>query len=181
MASSSRYACAPVLSFSAIVLQVIRSSLHLRTTQFSNRFVGAALPHSGTRKNIDLQRAEANDLQEVETCLEDLAHPDDPLGRVIPTRPGQKEKRYVQLLFGEPEFDLSAASPAPTLESVADKSHAGASGSRVRCVGLARQFIVIWFDHTQPSPLLPMASTGHPSMASLQSASSSGVVGCLNT
>ena len=51
----------------------------------------------------------------------------------------------------------------------------------VRCVGLARQFIVIWFDHTQPSPLLPMASTGHPSMASLQSASSSGVVGCLNT
>jgi hypothetical protein len=51
----------------------------------------------------------------------------------------------------------------------------------VRCVGLARQFIVIWFDHTQPSPSLPMASTGHPSMASLQSASSSGVVGCLNT
>jgi hypothetical protein len=40
---------------------------------------------------------------------------------------------------------------------------------------------VIWFDHTQPSPLLPIASTGHPSMASLQSASSSGVVGCLNT
>src|SRR5689334_6458565 len=39
----------------------------------------------------------------------------------------------------------------------------------------------IWFDHTQPSPLSPMASTGHPSMASLQSASSSGVVGCLNT
>ena len=38
-----------------------------------------------------------------------------------------------------------------------------------------------WFDHTQPSPLLPIASTGHPSMASLHSASSSGVVGCLNT
>ena len=35
--------------------------------------------------------------------------------------------------------------------------------------------------NTQSSPLLPMASTGHPSMASLQSASSSGVVGCLNT
>ena len=56
-----------------------------------------------------------------------------------------------------------------------------ASGSPVRCVGLARQFILIWFDHTQPSPSLPMASTGHPSMASLQSSSSSGVVGCLNT
>ena len=139
------------------------------TSQFSNRFVGAALPHSGTRRNIDLQRVEANDLQEVETCLEDLAHPDDPLLRVIPTRPGQKEKRYVQLLFGEPEFDLSAASPAPTLESVADKSRVGASGSPV-----ATLFIVIWFDQTQPSPLLPIASTGHPSMASLQSASGSG-------
>ena len=113
------------------------------TSQFSNRFVGAALPHSGMRRNIDLQRVEANDLQEVETCLEDLAHPDDPLVRVIPTRPRQKEKRYVQLLFGEPEFDLSAASPAPTLESVADKSRAGASGSPVCCVGLAGQFIVV--------------------------------------
>jgi len=60
-------------------------------------------------------------------------------------------------------------------------ARAGASGSPVRCGGVARQFIVIWFDHTQPSPLLPMASTGHPSMASSQSASSSGVVGCLNT
>ena len=36
----------------------------------------------------------------------------------------------------------------------------------VRCVGVTRQFIVVWFDHTQPSPLLSMASTGHPSMAS---------------
>src|SRR6476469_8578382 len=53
-------------------------------------------------------------------------------------------------------------------------SRADASGSPV-----AALFIVIWFDHTQPSPSLPMASTGHPSMASLQSASSSGVVGCL--
>ena len=58
---------------------------------------------------------------------------------------------------------------------------AGASGSPVRCVGLPGSSLVIWFDHTQPSPLLPMASTGHPSMASLQSASSSGVVGCLKT
>ena len=48
-------------------------------------------------------------------------------------------------------------------------------------VRLPALFVVICFDHTQPSPLSPMASTGHPSMASLQSASSSGVVGCLNT
>ena len=38
-----------------------------------------------------------------------------------------------------------------------------------------------WFDHTQPSPLFPIASTGHPSIASRQRASSSGVVGCLKT
>jgi hypothetical protein len=63
-------------------------------------------------------------------------------------------------------------------------------GRRIARVLLVRPFaalvwlgscIVIWFDHTQPSPSLPMASTGHPSMASLQTASSSGVVGCLNT
>src|SRR5579863_6761059 len=33
----------------------------------------------------------------------------------------------------------------------------------------------------EASPLLPMASTGQPSMASLQSFSSSGVAGCLKT
>ena len=55
---------------------------------------------------------------------------------------------------------------------LAENDKAGAMG---------KLFMVIWFDHTQPSPLLPIASTGHPSMASLQSASSSGVVGCLNT
>jgi hypothetical protein len=81
---------------------------------------------------------------------------------------------YVPLL-GKPHFALIAGSiPERWLARVL-------LVRAVRCVGLARQFIVIWFDHTQPSPLLPMASTGHPSMASWQSASSSGVVGCLNT
>ena len=32
------------------------------TCQFSNRFVIAAAPHSGTRRNIGLQRVEASDL-----------------------------------------------------------------------------------------------------------------------
>ena len=77
---------------------------------------------------------EANDLQEVETCLEDLAHPDNPLVRVIPTRPGQKEKRYVQLLSGEPELDVSAASLAPTLESVSDMSRLDIFESELRAL-----------------------------------------------
>src|SRR6266436_5638517 len=37
------------------------------------------------------------------------------------------------------------------------------------------------FDHTHPSPLFPIASTGHPSSASRHRASSSGVAGCLKT
>jgi uncharacterized protein len=96
------------------------------------------VPRSGTRRNIGLQRLEANDLQEVETCLEDLAHPDDPLVRVIPTQPGQKEKRYVQLLSGKPELDVSAASPAPTLESVPDMSHLRHARKRIESAAAKR-------------------------------------------
>jgi hypothetical protein len=96
------------------------------------------VPRSGTRRNIGLQRLEANDLQEVETCLEDLAHPDDPLVRVIPTQPGQKEKRYVQLLSGKPELDVSAASPAPTLESVSHMSHLRHARKRIESAAAKR-------------------------------------------
>src|SRR5207302_1949137 len=39
-----------------------------------------------------------NTLEEVESCLADLANGDAPLVRVLPARAGQKEKRYVQLL-----------------------------------------------------------------------------------
>ena len=61
-------------------------------------------------------------LQEVEACLEGLSGGDDPLVRVIPARPGQKEKRYVQLLSAERELDFSAAVPVPNPESVSEKS-----------------------------------------------------------
>jgi hypothetical protein len=61
-------------------------------------------------------------LPEVEACLEDLARGDDPLVRVIPARPGQKEKRYVQLLSAERGFDLSADIPTAKVESVPEKS-----------------------------------------------------------
>src|SRR5208282_2273772 len=90
-----------------------------------------------------------------------------------------------------PTLQTQGAHPATKSPAIHSTSNAGSVPKRwlarvllVRpfaALVLARQFIVIWFDHTQPSPLLPMASTGHPSMASLQSVSSSGVVGCLNT
>jgi uncharacterized protein len=60
-------------------------------------------------------------LPEVEACLEDLAHGDDPLVRVIPARPGQKEKRYVQLLSATPEPGVSPAESAHALESSSEK------------------------------------------------------------
>lgn len=58
---------------------------------------------------------------EVEECLRALGEGADPLVRVLPPRPGQKEKRFVQLLSGEPVLDEPAAAefhevapPAPT-------------------------------------------------------------------
>ncbi|MHB1307739.1 MAG: YceH family protein [Limisphaerales bacterium] len=41
---------------------------------------------------------------DVEARLAELAEDENPLVRVLPPRPGQKEKRYVQLLSGEPDL-----------------------------------------------------------------------------
>jgi uncharacterized protein len=64
----------------------------------------------------------SNTLPEVEACLEELARGDDPLVRVVPARPGQKEKRYVQLLSAERELDPPTPVSAPTVESSSEKS-----------------------------------------------------------
>jgi uncharacterized protein len=48
----------------------------------------------------------------LETCLEELARGEDPLVRVIPARPGQKERRFIQILAGEPEIVEPAAPQA---------------------------------------------------------------------
>jgi hypothetical protein len=41
-------------------------------------------------------------VQEVEACLLKLGQGEDPLVRILAQQPGQKERRYVQLLTGEP-------------------------------------------------------------------------------
>ena len=46
-------------------------------------------------------------LSDVEGALTGLAEAEEPLVRLLPQRPGQKERRYVQLLSGEP------AEPSP--------------------------------------------------------------------
>ena len=52
-------------------------------------------------------------LSDVEGALASLAEGEEPLVRLLPQRPGQKERRYVQLLSGEPaepSAELLAAS-----------------------------------------------------------------------
>jgi uncharacterized protein len=61
-------------------------------------------------------------LPEIEKYLEELTRGGDPLVRVIPARPGQKEKRYVQLLSGEPELDNFTSPPMPAAASVSERS-----------------------------------------------------------
>jgi uncharacterized protein len=61
-------------------------------------------------------------LSEIEKCLEGLTSGGDPLVRMIPARAGQKEKRYVQLLSGEPDLDSWISTPPPTAGSSSDKS-----------------------------------------------------------
>ena len=61
-------------------------------------------------------------LSEVETCLEELARGEDPLVRVIPARPGQKERRFIEILAGEPENVESGATLAVPTDDVTDKS-----------------------------------------------------------
>ncbi|SRR5581483_241501 len=52
-------------------------------------------------------------LDEVQSTLESLAKDESRFVTVLPTRPGQKEQRYVQLLTGEPVFtEQTESSPA---------------------------------------------------------------------
>ena len=60
-------------------------------------------------------------VEEVDACLASLCAGDSPLARMLPARPGQKERRFVQLVSGEPvqeEFPASEfVSAAPEVEA----------------------------------------------------------------
>jgi uncharacterized protein YceH (UPF0502 family) len=65
----------------------------------------------------------AMSLPDVEAVLEALSAGTDPLVKVLSARPGQKEKRYVQLLSEQaPEPDEPVADSVRTVESVPQKS-----------------------------------------------------------
>jgi uncharacterized protein YceH (UPF0502 family) len=63
-----------------------------------------------------------NAIEEIEGCVEGLGRGDFPLVKLLPQQPGQKERRYVQLLSAEPEggwpaVAQEAASPRPAREA----------------------------------------------------------------
>ncbi len=61
-------------------------------------------------------------LADAENVLNGLAEGNEPLARLLPARPGQKERRYVQLLSGEPapaaEGSEEPPAPRPSAEAV---------------------------------------------------------------
>ena len=60
------------------------------------------------RTRTERMNAFAN-TEAVEACLQKLMEGSDPLVRILPHSPGQKERRYVQLLSGEPAAEEAGA------------------------------------------------------------------------
>ena len=63
-------------------------------------------------------------LMDAENILDAMGEGNEPLVRLLPARPGQKERRYVQLLSGEPsepapEAERTAAPPPPSSDRLA--------------------------------------------------------------
>jgi uncharacterized protein YceH (UPF0502 family) len=61
-------------------------------------------------------------LSDVETLLDELTAGDDPLVKVIAPRPGQKEKRYVQLLSDQADMGEQASDSGRLIELAPQKS-----------------------------------------------------------
>ena len=73
--------------------------------------------------------AEFASLTDAENALNGLTTGDEPLVRLLPARPGQKERRYVQLLSGEPgETPAEPAREEAGRERTPPPSSAGAAG-----------------------------------------------------
>jgi uncharacterized protein YceH (UPF0502 family) len=68
-------------------------------------------------------------LEAVQSCLDDLAIDSTPLVRLLEQRPGQKERRYAQLLSAETPEDPPAAEPV--LVFAPPKADAGADEARL--------------------------------------------------
>ena len=97
--------------------------------------------------------------------MQGLGQGTDPLVRVIPPRPGQKEKRFVQLLAGEPPPEVLApaeeprAAPAPT-PSRLESLEAEVAALKTELAALRAEFAVLrkQFDLAQSSKFLNCGS-----------------------
>ena len=67
-------------------------------------------------------------LADAENVLNGLAEGGEPLVRLLPARPGQKERRYVQLLSGEPALTAENLEELSTHRAPTDAPSGGASG-----------------------------------------------------
>jgi uncharacterized protein YceH (UPF0502 family) len=72
-----------------------------------------------------------NSLEAVEACLDELARGDFPLVRQVPARPGQKERRYLQLFSSE---TLYTDAPAEALFTANRASAPESSSPRIEAV-----------------------------------------------
>jgi hypothetical protein len=87
-------------------------------------------------------------VQQVEAALEKLMEGDHPLVRVLPQAPGQKERRYVQLLSGEPAAEESApiaeasAAPLPREKSRVDVLESEVSALKAELAAFREEFAI---------------------------------------
>ena len=86
-------------------------------------------------------------VQEVETSLQRLMEGSEPLVRILPQSPGQKERRYVQLLSGEPVAEESApvtaelsAAPVPREKSRVDVLESEVSALKSELAAIREEF-----------------------------------------
>ena len=78
-------------------------------------------------------------LADAENTLNGLAEGNEPLVRLLPARPGQKERRYVQLLSGEPAPAAEHTEEPPTRRALADAPSSDAPELTGRVEALASE------------------------------------------
>ena len=72
-------------------------------------------------------------IEEIESCLAELSKGDAPLVKILAARPGQKERRYVQLLSAE-SLPCEPASETFAPAAVGEQAAVGESGPRVEAL-----------------------------------------------
>ncbi len=67
-----------------------------------------------------------NSIEHLEHCLDDLCRGQNPIVKLLPARPGQKERRYVQLLSEEPAPSAAEFTSATSVSTATSPARAAA-------------------------------------------------------